>query len=106
MIFIDFRLNDEIKFLSKHFDVALYAYPKLARNHMAILLNMDLQRTFIKKSRSLLKLVMEHSDINCLFYKLYLDPIIMEEVCKKNNVTRFIRYTKRYFSVNFLTLLN
>ncbi|XP_050063686.1 cilia- and flagella-associated protein 61-like isoform X2 [Aphis gossypii] len=73
------RLNDEIKFLNSYFDVACYAYPKLARNHMAVLLNMDMQRTFIKKSRGLLKFVMEDSDINCLFYKLYTDITIMEE---------------------------
>jgi len=80
MVFFSFRLNDEIKFLNNYFDVACYVYPKLARNHMAVLLNMDMQRTFIKKSRGLLKFVMEYSDINCLFYKLYTDITIMEEV--------------------------
>lgn len=99
MIFFAFRLNDEIKFLSSYFDVARYAYPKLARNHMAVLLNMDLQRTFMKKTRSLLKFVMEHSDINCLFYKLYADPTVMEEVCKTNNFTRCIPTLKFLFKL-------
>ncbi|XP_029341323.1 cilia- and flagella-associated protein 61-like [Acyrthosiphon pisum] len=79
-------LNDEIKFLSSYFDVARYAHPTLARNHMAVLLNMDLQRTFMKKSRGLLKFVMEHSDLNCLFYKLYVDPTVMEE-CELSYIT-------------------
>lgn len=98
MIFFSFRLNDEIKFLNSYFDVACYAYPKLARNHMAVLLNMDMQRTFIKKSRGLLKFVMEDSDINCLFYKLYTDITIMEEVCKTNYKILYMVFKTLNFS--------
>lgn len=80
-----------MQFLNSYFDVARYSYPKLARNHMAVLLNMDLQKTFFKNSRRLLKFVMEDSYINCLFYKLYSDPIIMEQVCNTKYCTQSIQ---------------
>lgn len=75
------RLSDEMQFLSSNFDVARYVYTEQARNHMAELLNMDLQRIFLKKTRRFLKYVMDDNDINCLFYKLYSDSMTMEQVC-------------------------
>ncbi|XP_025419587.1 cilia- and flagella-associated protein 61-like [Sipha flava] len=73
------RLCDEITFLNSHFDVARYVYPELARNHSGVLLNMDIQAKFLNKTRCLLKSIMDDNDINCLFYKLYSDSIIMEQ---------------------------
>lgn len=70
-----------MQFLKRNFDVAEYLYPGKARNRMAIILNMDLQRIYVKKTRYFLKRVMEDGNINCLFYKLYLDTNVMELVC-------------------------
>lgn len=81
-LFFNFcRLDDEMKFLSRNFDVDRYTYPEFARNRMAYLLNMDVQRTYLKKTRYFLKYVMEDSELNCLFYKIYSDSTVMEKVC-------------------------
>lgn len=68
-------------FLSSYFDVANYTYPELARDHMAVLLNMDFQRIFLKRIRCFLKHVMEDSNLNSLFYKVYSNSSLMEQVC-------------------------
>ncbi|VVC41058.1 Cilia- and flagella-associated protein 61, N-terminal domain,FAD/NAD(P)-binding domain [Cinara cedri] len=73
------RLTDEMEMLSSHFDVARYLYPDNGRNHMAALLNLDLQMIFVKNIRCFLRYVMEDSNINCMFYKLYSDPTVMEQ---------------------------
>lgn len=70
-----------MEMLSSHFDVARYLYPDNGRNHMAALLNLDLQMIFVKNIRCFLRCVMEDSNINCVFYKLYSDPTVMEQVC-------------------------
>lgn len=70
-----------MQFLSRNFVVARYTYPEVARNHTAVLLNMDLQNIHLKKTRFFLKHVMEDSNINFLFYKLYSDSTVMEQVC-------------------------
>lgn len=70
--------------LSSNFDVARYMDLEYGRNHMAALLNMDIQMIFVKKIRCFLRNVMEYSDINCLFYKLYSDPTVMKQVCNIN----------------------
>lgn len=76
-----YRLDDEMQFLSRNFDVARYTYPEVARNRMAFLLNMNLQNIHLKKTRFFLKHIMEDSGINCLFYKSYSDFTVMEQVC-------------------------
>lgn len=60
--------------------MARYVYTEQACNHTAELLNMDLQRIFLKKTRRFLKYVMDDNGINCLFYKLYSDLTTMEQV--------------------------
>lgn len=77
---MDYSLEDEIKFLSRYFDVARYTHSVSARNHMALLLNMDLQKTYLTKTRYLLKIVMKDSNLNCLFYKIYSESLTMEKV--------------------------
>lgn len=69
-----------MKFLKNNFDVAHYVYPEHARNRMASLLNMSMQKIYYKRTRYFLKYVMEHSYINCLFYKVYTNSSLMEKV--------------------------